>query len=303
MRCVLLALLFVVAAVAPVRAADSLDAARELYAAAAYDEALAMLQRLQQSPDPPSDAELQQERALCLLALNRSAEAEEAIAAVVKAQPLYIPDPSLVSPRVRAAFLDVRRRLTPEIAREYFARGREHFERKDYERAVDSFEVVLELTREVDAAGDPSLGDVRTLAEGFRTLSQAAIDEAERARAEAEAAAAAAAAAEAEAKEGEEELAVARVFDHTSPGVTAPVIIKQQVPEWRPFMGTPPGIHGLMSITIDERGRVERAEILRSLHPAYDRRLLQAAADWSYEPATRNGQPVKFRKVLRLTLR
>jgi TonB family protein len=68
-------------------------------------------------------------------------------------------------------------------------------------------------------------------------------------------------------------------------------------------MGTPPAIDGLVGITIDERGRVEQADIIRSLHAAYDRLLLQAAAEWTYEPATRNGQPVKFRKTIRLALR
>lgn len=296
----LFALLFLVLAAVPVEAADSLDAARELYAAAAYDEALAMLQRLQVSPDPPAPAELHQERALCLLALNRTAEAEEAIAAVVQAQPLYIPDESLVAPRVRAAFLDVRTRLTPEIARAHFAQGRERFERQDYEGALDSFDVVLELTREIDPAAsrDASLADLRTLADGFRTLSQAALDEAERARAAAAAEAAAKAA-----EPREEELAVGRIFDQATPGITPPVIVRQDVPEWRPFMGTPPSIHGLMGITIDERGRVEQANIIRSLHAAYDRLLLKAAAEWTYVPATLHGRPVKFRKTLRLALR
>lgn len=296
MRRMLLALLFLVITTVPVQAADSLDAARELYAAAAYDEALAMLQRLQSSPSPPAPAELHQERALCLLALNRAAEAEEAIAAVVHAQPLYVPDESLVSPRVRAAFLDVRTRLTPEIARAHFARGRDRFEQKDYEGAVDNLDVVLELMRDVDPAAprDESLADLRTLADGFRTLSLAALEEAERARA---------AAAAAPPEPREEELAVGRVFDHSTPGVTPPEVVKQQVPEWRPFMGTPPSIHGLMGITIDEQGRVEQADIIRPLHAAYDRLLLQAVTEWSYVPASLNGRPVKFRKTIRLALR
>jgi len=296
MRRMLFALLFLVLTVVPLEAADSLDAARELYAAAAYDEALAMLQRLQASPEPPPPAELHQERALCLLALNRAAEAADAIAAVVQAQPLYVPDESLVSPRVRAAFQDVRTRLTPEIARVQFAEGRDRFERKDYEGAVDSLDIVLELTRDFDPAAlqDAALADVRMLADGFRALSQAALADAEQARA---------AAAAAQALPQEEELAVGRIFDQSTPGVTPPVVVKQNVPEWRPFMGTPPSIDGLMGVTIDEQGRVEHANVIRSLHSAYDRLLLQAVGEWTYVPATLNGEPVKFRKTIRLALR
>ena len=294
MRRMLFALLFLVSTAVPLEAADGLDAARDLYAAAAYEEALAMLQRLQASPEPPPPAELHQERALCLLALNRGEEAAEAIAAVVQAQPLYVPDESLVSPRVRAAFQEVRTRLTPEIARAHFAEGRDRFDRKDYEGAIDRFDIVLELTRDFGPAAldDVALADVRMLSDGFRTLSQTALAEAEQARAAA-----------AQAPPEEEELAVGRIFDQSTPGVTPPVVVKQNVPEWRPFMGTPPSIDGLMGVTIDEQGRVEHANVIRSLHSAYDRLLLQAASAWSYVPATLNGEPVKFRKTIRLALR
>src|SRR6476620_7387243 len=71
-------------------AQESLQTAHALYASASYDEALAMLERLQKQPLPSGDAvELQQNRALCLLALGRTADAEEALAAVVKTAPTY----------------------------------------------------------------------------------------------------------------------------------------------------------------------------------------------------------------------
>ena len=73
-------------------AQESLQTAQALYTSASYDEALAMLERLQKQPLPSADAvELQQNRALCLLALGRTADAEEALAAVVKTAPTYGP--------------------------------------------------------------------------------------------------------------------------------------------------------------------------------------------------------------------
>src|SRR5512134_1406461 len=93
-------------------AADPLDSARELYASARYDEALAVLNELR-SADRRS---IEQYRSLCLLALGRTPEAEAAIAAVITVDPTYQPSEADVSPRVRSAFTEVRQRLLPEIA-------------------------------------------------------------------------------------------------------------------------------------------------------------------------------------------
>jgi TonB family protein len=81
------------------------------------------------------------------------------------------------------------------------------------------------------------------------------------------------------------------------------MIMKQAVPQWRPSMGTPPTMPGLLSVTIDEQGMVERAEMVRPLHPSYDSLLLAATEKWSYGPATHNGVKVKFRKIIRLELK
>src|SRR6187402_2050549 len=84
---------------------NPLSAARDLYASARYDEALAVLNGLQPTNDGGSDRKsIEQYRSLCLLALGRGTEAESAIAAVVNADPLFMPGEAEASPRVRAAF-------------------------------------------------------------------------------------------------------------------------------------------------------------------------------------------------------
>ena len=62
-----------------------LGVARDLYASARYDEALAMLNgvRQQESANPVNLRYIEKYRSLCLLALGRGAEAEAAIAVVV----------------------------------------------------------------------------------------------------------------------------------------------------------------------------------------------------------------------------
>jgi TonB family protein len=59
---------------------------------------------------------------------------------------------------------------------------------------------------------------------------------------------------------------------------------------------------GLLEVTIDEQGRVIQAKLRLSLHPIYDSQLLASARDWRYQPATLNGRPVKFRKIIQITV-
>ena len=70
---------------------DTLAAARELYAAAAYEDALAVLSKLPDTGRPDEQRVIEQYRALCLLALGRTGEAEHAIEAVVLGDPSYRP--------------------------------------------------------------------------------------------------------------------------------------------------------------------------------------------------------------------
>jgi tetratricopeptide (TPR) repeat protein len=281
---IVVALLHVSAAAAA--AEDTLDTARQLYAAAAYDEALAMLDRLHGASDAPAP-ELEQERALCLLALNRIADAERAIGAVVQANPAYVPDGS-VSPRVRATFQDVRARLLPDIARSVFAKARAAYDRKEYAQALHDLDVLLTLTRDLPEGlrGNDDFENLKLLAEGFRILSEAALKTVET-----------------PAAIPQEVASIERIFDATVPGVVPPVVVKQDVPEWRPLMGPPPRTPGLIAVTIDEEGTVERLEIIRSLHASYDALLQAAAQKWSYVPASHDGVKVKFRKSIRLALR
>ena len=59
---------------------------------------------------------------------------------------------------------------------------------------------------------------------------------------------------------------------------------------------------GILDVTIDEQGRVIAATIRLSLHPIYDSQILVAARDWRYQPAMLNGRPVKFRKIIQITV-
>src|SRR5262245_58558576 len=115
-----------------------LNTAKDLYASARYDEALSVLNglRIGESVDRKS---VEQYRSLCLLALGRAAEAETAIAAVVKEDPTYRPAELDTAPRVRATFTDVRKRLLPEIATARYQAAKASYDRKDWAASEQQF--------------------------------------------------------------------------------------------------------------------------------------------------------------------
>jgi hypothetical protein len=271
-----------------------LSAARDLYASARYDEALAVLNGLQPSTDNGgSDRKsIEQYRSLCLLALGRGIEAESAIAAVVTADPLFMPGEAEASPRVRAAFSDVRQRLLPEIAATRYASAKAAYDRRDYKSAEYQFRDLVALLN------DPQMGnrlnDLRTLAIGFVDLSAAAAaPPPEPKRVEPPAPPPAPAPVEVKAP---------HVWTGEEPGVTPPVALRQDVPRVPSPIATQTRERGLLEVVIDEQGRVIGLTVRLSLHPMYDPLLVAAAREWRYKPAMARGVPVKFKKVIQVSV-
>ena len=173
-----LAAIAIVACLAPaaVSAQESqqIAAARDLYASARYDEALALLNGLRPAePTVGTDTKsIEQYRSLCLLALGRGNEAEAAIAAVIAADPFYHPSETEASPRVRAAFAEVRQRQLPDIARARYTEAKQAFDRKEFQVAERQFRDLLRLIDDPDVGS--KIGDMRVLVTGFYDLSAAA---------------------------------------------------------------------------------------------------------------------------------
>ena len=57
-----------------------------------------------------------------------------------------------------------------------------------------------------------------------------------------------------------------------------------------------------MEVVIDETGRVESAAMRASTLPNYYRLAIAATQAWRYRPATVNGTPVKFRKLIQVNI-
>ncbi len=278
------------------RDGNSISTARELYASARYDEALALLNGLRpaDSGQPLDRKTIEQYRSLCLLALGRGDEAESAIAAVVTADPFFLPSESEASPRVRNAFTDVRARLLPGIANARYAAAKQAFDRKEYVLAEKLFRELITLVD--DPLMNGRMADTRTLASGFLDLA---------------AAAAASAAPPPEPKTPETPPMAAptpgkpvepRIYSGEDADITSPVAIRQNFPNVPTTIAGMTKDRGLLDFVIDEQGRVVSLTLRTSIHPVYDTLLLNAARDWRYRPATLNGTPVRFRKLIQITL-
>ena len=274
-------------------AQDTLTMARDLYASAAYDDALAVLNRLRSGDHTADDARaIEQYRAFCLLALGRTDEAERAIEAVVAAQPTYRPSESEISPRLRALFVDARRRMLPTIIQDRYGQAKAAYDRKEYAAAARGFKTTLEMMADPDlgpAANQPPISDLRVLAQGFQELS---------AKAAAPPPPPPAAAAPPQAPITQ---AVARIYSSEDVNVVPPLALRQVFPPF-PARLVPPG-QGVVEVVVDETGIVESAALRQAVNPQYDAIVLGAAKTWLYKPAMLDGVPVKYRKMIQIVLR
>ena len=265
-----------------------LSAAKTLYASGDYEEALKKL---------PSDIkadEADQYRALCLLALGKSDDAERALEALVARRPLFKMSETDVSPRLVSMFHDVRKRVLPTTVRDLYVRARASFDQKNFTAASADLKDLMALFGDDDLAGSSaSLADLKLVAEGFLTLTETEL--ANRAKAQAAAATL------------EPRSAVPsqnQIFTADDKDVKAPIEISREMPEWRPSSSIQDRQEhrGILRIVIDERGKVESAMIVQSVLASYDPQLLEATKQWQYRPALRNGQAVKYVKLISITL-
>jgi TonB family protein len=291
----LLAASFAHSALGQVPGRDVVGPARDLYASARYDEALAVLNDLRPADigTAVSDRKsIEQYRSFCLLALGRGSEAESAIAAVVTADPSYVPGEIEASPRVRAAFSDVRKRLLPDLAQGRYSDAKVLFDRKDYAAATPRFRQVLVLLDDPDMGG--KLTDLRTLVNGFLDLSAAAMAPPPEAPKSAPAAV--------PPPPSVPQADPNRIYTMADKNVTAPVVVRQHMPQLTPAMKLQARARGVVEIVIDEQGRVTNVTVRESVHPSFDSELLMAGREWRYQPATLGGKPVRYRKMIQINV-
>jgi protein TonB len=356
--------LFVLAATIAVAADDSLATARDLYAAAAYEDALAVLNRLGTPAGAPGDGPaIGQYRAFCLLALGRVSEAEQAIETLIAAEPSYHPSDSDASPRIRSAFSDVRRRMLPAIVQQQYAQAKAAYDKKEFGVAAEGFKQVIGVLNDPDlrsAANQPPLSDLRMLATGFGELSASAAappplpsapvpapEQPQLAAVQTTPAVPAArtavqtspavqtarpavqttpavqtarpalqtSAVVQTARPAVQSSAVQtssavpaspqtppaeRIYTSEDGNVVPPAVVRQSLPP-SPTAARARS-QGTLAVVVDQSGAVESASMLGALNPVYDRAILEAARQWRYKPATLDGVPVKYRRIVQINL-
>jgi TonB family protein len=272
----------------------SLAAAKDLYASAEYNRALTMLTALAGTDASKADLQaIDLYRALCLLALGNTAEANKVIESMLAIDPLYRPDTTDLPPRVRSAFADTRKRLLPSLVQQRYVMARAAFEAKNYAAAAAGFQIVLTGLSDPDlalASAQPPLSDLKVLASGFHDLAAKA-DVPVEAPVEVPPLPAPSAPA-----------APPRltVYGPEDLNVVPPQTVRQVVPSFPGRMVLSGA--ATMDVIINEDGTVASATIVTSLNPQYDRQVVNASRSWQYKPATLNGVPVKYRKRLQLTV-
>jgi TonB family protein len=305
-RCLTLACIAWLAAAGIQAGQDTLARAKELYNTASYDEALLVLGRLQQTAAAPESSEIAGYQVFCLLALGRADAAQQAIAALVKADPKYRPSEATASPRTRGIFEEVRQGLLPAIILDSYDKAKSALDRNEPQVALTEFDRVLALLDEPGVASQPNMADLRRLASGFRDLSKTAA-----------AAATAAAPPDTANASAPDPPAVASpppnpgaarplppTFNAGDPGVVPPVAVSRPTPAWLPRndFERRREFRGVLEILVGESGDVMSAVVAKSVHPMYDERLVEMARKWKFRPASRDGVPVRCRTTIEIRL-
>jgi hypothetical protein len=322
-----LLLAFAVLAVAPaVAAQESLTAAKDLYASAAYEDALSTLTRLRDGSTAtaePMIRQIDQYRTFCLFALGRTAEAESVAESLIRKDPLQQLDDGDASPRIVAMFADVRRRLLPGLTKDEYRAARASLDRKDFAGAELQLTRTSRLLEESQKLGtlDETLSDLRVLVDGFLVLTRSTVDarttvqrpEAQSGPPAAIGPSLAASAATGPSQTGappatsatrvrEAPKAPAQpIYDSTTVDVVAPVTLRQPMPLITPSVASVLStIHksGILEIVIDEEGNVERAVMLDRVNPIFDALVLDVTRTWKYRPAMRGGVAVRYIKTI-----
>jgi TonB family protein len=285
-------------------AQDPLAAAKDLYASAAYEEALSALTNAREHGAPEVVYQADQYVAFCLLALGRKAEAEAAAESAIREDPLAPLDPKDASPRIEAMFTLVRKRLLPGLIRDAYRTARAATERgdpTDGTQQLTRVRTMLDVAKGLDA-WDETLVDINVLVEGFLELSRVTAERRSAAIAPDPQPTAPAPVPVVEPQESKEPL---RTYSALDTDVTAPVTVRQEMPT------VPHGLAvsmrtgkktGVLEITIDETGVVQDAFMREPVNAMFDALVLEAARSWQYRPARKAGKPVRYVRRIRVSV-
>jgi len=285
-------------------AQDSLRDAKDLYASASYEAALLSLTKLSGAESSAPDVRRQAEeyRAFCLFALGRTGEAELVAESIIKKDPFAELDPADASPRLEAMFTSVRKRLLPSLIRERVRMARSGLDKKDYPAVEPPLLQARRMIADAEKLGvqDDSLADLGVLVDGFLQVIRFASEQRDSSNSSP-----AAASPKGATPASPTTVARARTYSVADEGVTPPVVIDQRMPPVTPSMvkiAQTTHKSGILEVTIDESGDVVDTIVRQPLMPAFDQLVASSARRWKYRPATLDGVPVRYVKMIGLVV-
>jgi hypothetical protein len=93
----------------------------------------------------------------------------------------------------------------------------------------------------------------------------------------------------------------ARIYTAADSGVTPPILVKPHLPA-EPPSDVPPWEVGTLELTVNAAGTVDQVHLISPYNRYQERMLVAAAKAWLFQPAIRDGRPVRFRTRIRVTL-
>jgi len=198
--------------------------------------------------------------------------------------PVRLPAPAAASPAAGAPALGesasvaeaaptIRQQAASPIsgnAEEEFRRAQALFDKKEYLAAAAAFQRVIALVSNQEPT--PSSSILRSTANDMAALSRAGL-----------------------LSTGD-----ARVYTTLDKGVVEPVPLGQYFPE-EPGPGAVPGEPSTLELLIDTRGIVESVRLRNPLNRYRDKWWLPASKTWRFQPAMKDGHPVKFLKRIMIS--
>ena len=311
MRAIAIVGLVIVAAQAGLGGQESLSAARDLYASAAFEDALSLLTRLNGgvSNTPEIARQIDEYRAFCLYALGRTVEAESVVESIIRKEPLVRLDAADASPRVEMMFTNVRKRLLPSLIRERFQAVKSVLDEKDFTSAEPHLAEARRMIAEAENLDvkDEGLADLAVLVDGLLQLIRSTADDRRTSPARTVTAGAAAAAAvpapnlQPSLSAAPGDVSASRVYRVEDTDVVPPVVLDQRLPTMTPAMlliARGSRTSGIVDVVIDEAGNVLETIVRQSLTEGFDPLLVRASRNWKYRPAMKDGVPVRYVKTI-----
>jgi hypothetical protein len=313
MRATLMIAVVLLSAAAGLGAQDLLSTAKDLYASAAYEDALAVLSSMDTGATAPDVVrQVYEYRAFCLYALGRTSEADSMAESIIRRDPLARLGAD-ASPRLEAIFTDVRKRLLPLLIRERFQVARSALDQKrvtDAEMPLTDARLMIVEAERLGVKED-GLADLKVLVDGFLQLVRSTQEQRASPQPAAPPGPAAAPPAPAPAPPPESRPASklpapapgrdSRVYSAADESVSPPVAIDQRLPSMTTEMQSVTRAlrtTGVLDILIDENGRVLDVTIRKSLSTSADALIVRSALGWKYRPAKKDGVPVRYLKTL-----